>query len=473
MPLLQAKCTNCGADLKVDGSKDAAICPYCGSAYIVEKTIANFYCSSVGSINASVVNIYGHEPKKLTSANTEKKTEVPEAKLMQPSQEFLQRLAVVTSFRRAVQYNLLLKSDGTLGLTQFGNFGIPTGEPWLINYRIFQWKNIKSFDVVVCTKVDIEEPYVYALTFDGRCYADTRYIQDKRGVIPQKTIDSFETVRSWSDIVQISRCDKGFVGLKRDGSVISTWNDQELATWKNVKKLALPGALTKDGRVLAYGVKDYEKKAYSQWTDIVDIAGGSNELRGLTKTGMLIQPSINEPAQIVYKGLFSLEHPDLNPDGSFHLFGTINTTVWGSIERLGKGYIASAHPYYLSQNGRVDMILGDEIVRETAKDVVALICQIGGGYWSRELFLRTDGKLYDPRNQVLPRQLLVGDPADYGRKLSAHVPDTLTKERLVTSYNALISRYEGIKKSRGLFGKKSDLNEKIEFCKGCLREIDK
>lgn len=39
MPLVDAKCTNCGAPLKLDNTKDAAICEHCGSAFIVEKAI--------------------------------------------------------------------------------------------------------------------------------------------------------------------------------------------------------------------------------------------------------------------------------------------------------------------------------------------------------------------------------------------------------------------------------------------------
>lgn len=42
MPLVNAKCTNCGANLKVDSAKDAAICEHCGSAYIVEKAVNNY-----------------------------------------------------------------------------------------------------------------------------------------------------------------------------------------------------------------------------------------------------------------------------------------------------------------------------------------------------------------------------------------------------------------------------------------------
>ena len=37
MPLVQAKCTNCGANLEINNTLDAAVCPYCGAAFIVEK----------------------------------------------------------------------------------------------------------------------------------------------------------------------------------------------------------------------------------------------------------------------------------------------------------------------------------------------------------------------------------------------------------------------------------------------------
>ena len=58
MPLVQAKCPSCGATLEVDNAKEAAICPYCQSAYIVEKAIVNITGESNNTINASVVNVY-------------------------------------------------------------------------------------------------------------------------------------------------------------------------------------------------------------------------------------------------------------------------------------------------------------------------------------------------------------------------------------------------------------------------------
>ena len=57
MPLVKAKCTNCGANLNVDAAKDAAVCEHCGAAFIVEKAINNY--NTTNNIRADVVNIYG------------------------------------------------------------------------------------------------------------------------------------------------------------------------------------------------------------------------------------------------------------------------------------------------------------------------------------------------------------------------------------------------------------------------------
>lgn len=57
MALVQAKCTNCGANLEVDNSKDAAICQACGTPFIVEKAINNYNITN--NIKADVVNVYG------------------------------------------------------------------------------------------------------------------------------------------------------------------------------------------------------------------------------------------------------------------------------------------------------------------------------------------------------------------------------------------------------------------------------
>lgn len=54
MPLVNAKCTNCGANLKVDNTKDAAICEFCGTPYIVERAIANVSSNSPSAIETQL-----------------------------------------------------------------------------------------------------------------------------------------------------------------------------------------------------------------------------------------------------------------------------------------------------------------------------------------------------------------------------------------------------------------------------------
>ena len=56
MPLVQAKCTNCGANLQVESTKDAAVCENCGTAFIIEKAINEFNIAKA-NISAGVVNV--------------------------------------------------------------------------------------------------------------------------------------------------------------------------------------------------------------------------------------------------------------------------------------------------------------------------------------------------------------------------------------------------------------------------------
>lgn len=57
MALVPGICTQCGATLSADNTKDCMICPYCGTPFIVEKAINNFH--NTYNISNSVVNIYG------------------------------------------------------------------------------------------------------------------------------------------------------------------------------------------------------------------------------------------------------------------------------------------------------------------------------------------------------------------------------------------------------------------------------
>ena len=46
MGLIAAKCTQCGANIQIDDTKEAGICEFCGTAFITEKAINNYNIST-------------------------------------------------------------------------------------------------------------------------------------------------------------------------------------------------------------------------------------------------------------------------------------------------------------------------------------------------------------------------------------------------------------------------------------------
>lgn len=56
MPLVKAQCPNCGSALEVDNSKDAAICSYCGTPFIVEKAINNYNINNTYYVENATFN---------------------------------------------------------------------------------------------------------------------------------------------------------------------------------------------------------------------------------------------------------------------------------------------------------------------------------------------------------------------------------------------------------------------------------
>lgn len=60
MAMIAAKCTNCGANIQVDKTKEAGICESCGTAFITEKVINNYNTTVTNNFNGATINIEGH-----------------------------------------------------------------------------------------------------------------------------------------------------------------------------------------------------------------------------------------------------------------------------------------------------------------------------------------------------------------------------------------------------------------------------
>lgn len=58
MPLVPAICTQCYAQIKVDSSKEAAICEHCGTAFIVDKAINNYNTTVNNNFHGATVHMH-------------------------------------------------------------------------------------------------------------------------------------------------------------------------------------------------------------------------------------------------------------------------------------------------------------------------------------------------------------------------------------------------------------------------------
>lgn len=74
MPFVQAKCPNCGGMLAVDSSKDAAICQFCNTPFVVEKAINNYNITNNNYFSdGTVVNLCGNTKDYIIEAGVLKK----------------------------------------------------------------------------------------------------------------------------------------------------------------------------------------------------------------------------------------------------------------------------------------------------------------------------------------------------------------------------------------------------------------
>ena len=61
MGFVAAKCTQCGANIEVDDTKEAGICKFCGTAFVTEKAINNYntYVTNNNNFAGANINVMG------------------------------------------------------------------------------------------------------------------------------------------------------------------------------------------------------------------------------------------------------------------------------------------------------------------------------------------------------------------------------------------------------------------------------
>lgn len=131
-----AKCTNCGGQLDVDPTMQAAVCPYCNTAFVVEQAINNFNVTMNGGINigSAVVNVNGVSVDNLLERAKQFEAE---GKLESAKQ----------------YYNKVLDCDISNAIAKQG---VARTEDLMNNYVFFQaeHKNLFSANQIVQAKID-------------------------------------------------------------------------------------------------------------------------------------------------------------------------------------------------------------------------------------------------------------------------------------------------------------------------------
>lgn len=67
MGFVAAKCTQCGANIEVDDTKEAGICKFCGTAFVTEKAINNYntYVTNNNNFAGANINVVGADVDNL------------------------------------------------------------------------------------------------------------------------------------------------------------------------------------------------------------------------------------------------------------------------------------------------------------------------------------------------------------------------------------------------------------------------
>lgn len=68
--MVPAICTQCGAQIEVDPSRDAAICPYCKTAFVVEKAVKNYVAQNIQTMNVEYIDTVNINTMPLVKANS-------------------------------------------------------------------------------------------------------------------------------------------------------------------------------------------------------------------------------------------------------------------------------------------------------------------------------------------------------------------------------------------------------------------
>ena len=215
------------------------------------------------------------EGKTVLDKKTDEQTVVSEGKDDQENEE--QILSKEDMDMIADRKTISIMEDCLIGIKDDGTI-IADGKNQVGECEVSGWENVVS--------VDTSGFHSVGLKSDGTVIS----------TVPGKDPNGISKVEDWNNIVAISAGQNFTVGLKGDGTVVATGDNSEgecdVSGWRNIISIAAGYnrtiGLCRNGRVVATGENRYGECNVSDWTDIISIYAGTRQTIGIKEDGTVV-----------------------------------------------------------------------------------------------------------------------------------------------------------------------------------------
>lgn len=212
---------------------------------------------------------------------------------------------------------------------------------------------------------------------------------------------------SWRNIVSVTGCWKGSIGLRSDGMCVATGlniiGDGTLFRWTNITSIAAGFyhvlGLKLDGTVLSFGRNPFGQCNVSGWKNITSIAAGENHSVGLSENGCVFAVGKNDHGQCETHSWKNVRQIAAAGDHTLALLVDGSVTGTGNLGSIKLETLTGAKAIATGQMHAVGLMENGCVVN-TGADICGLsdverwhdMIAIAAGY-SITIGVRTDGRV--------------------------------------------------------------------------------
>lgn len=214
----------------------------------------------------------------------------------------------------------------SVGICEDGTVKLAGQSPYA-RFDASEWTNI--------VQVDASDHFLVGLRTDGTVvYAGGNGHEESADPELRERKSNAEEIAGWTDIIAVASGDYHTIGLRADGTVVSTTPESnefpgacDVSGWTDIVSIAAGSGfsvgLRSDGTVVVAGeyknpdriVAKGELRDAESWTDIIQISATYNQIVGLRKDGQLVACGFNPQGQCDMEKLQEIVRAGREKDG--------------------------------------------------------------------------------------------------------------------------------------------------------------